>query len=101
MNKNDYLDSSKWSDGTLDQVYLATRLAFIQEYNQKSENIPIILDDVLVKFDEKRKRKTIETLIEYSKDHQIFIFSCDKNTKIIFEDLVQNQDKNFKYYELN
>jgi len=101
LNKNDYLDSQKWSDGTLDQVYLATRLAFIQEYNQKSENLPIILDDILVKFDVNRKRKTIETLIDYSKDHQLFVFSCDKNTKNIFEELVQNQDNNYKYFELN
>jgi uncharacterized protein YhaN len=101
INKKDYLDSTKWSDGTLDQVYLATRLAFIKEYNQKSENIPIILDDILVKFDINRKRKTIETLIDYSKDHQIFIFSCDKNTKEIFDDLVQNQENGYKYYNLN
>ncbi|MGM0641073.1 MAG: AAA family ATPase [Thermotogota bacterium] len=101
LNKDNYLDSQKWSDGTLDQVYLATRLAFIQEYNQKSENLPIILDDILVKFDVNRKRKTIETLIEYSKDHQLFVFSCDKNTKNLFEELVQNQDNNYKYFELN
>lgn len=101
INKKDYLDSTKWSDGTLDQVYLATRLAFIKEYNQKTENIPIILDDVLVKFDINRKRKTIETLIDYSKDHQIFIFSCDKHTKEIFDDLVQNQENDYKYYNLS
>ncbi|PWJ96459.1 uncharacterized protein YhaN [Oceanotoga teriensis] len=88
--KNIEKNKNKWSDGTLDQVYLSSRLAFIEEYNKKSSSLPVVLDDILIKFDLYRKRKALELLIEFSKNNQIFVFTCNKKTKEIFESLNNN-----------
>jgi uncharacterized protein YhaN len=90
-----------WSDGTLDQVFLSTRLAFIDEHNRNSETLPVFLDDILVKSDFNRKRKVLELLIEFSRNNQTFIFSNNKNTFETFKEiLTKNSLKNSKYFIL-
>ena len=67
---------SRWrSDGTIDQLYLALRLAVSQEL---TENSPIILDDALVRFDDRRMKAAIDLLKEESANRQIILFSCQR-----------------------
>lgn len=61
------------SDGTIDQLYLALRLAVAEELTPKA---PLVLDDVLVRFDDQRMRAAVEVLKEMAKDKQIICFSC-------------------------
>lgn len=61
------------SDGTMDQLYLALRLAVAEEL---TPNAPLVLDDVLVRFDDKRMRAAVKQLREMSKDKQIILFTC-------------------------
>ena len=75
-DKNSILDIDKeLSSGTRDQAYLATRLALIPAVAH-GKKPPIFLDDSLVFFDEDRRNKTFEILKDLSKEHQIFIFTC-------------------------
>ena len=67
---------SRWrSDGTVDQLYLALRLAVSQEL---MPGAPMILDDALVRVDEDRMKAALDLLKEESAERQIILFSCQK-----------------------
>ena len=61
------------SDGTVDQLYLALRLAVAEELTPR---IPLILDDVLVRFDDERMRSAVEILRELAQNRQVILFTC-------------------------
>ncbi len=68
------------SRGTAEQLYLAMRFAFIDEYVEHSEPVPVLMDDVLVNFDEKRSRAASEAIVEFSREHQILLLTCHEGT---------------------
>ena len=61
------------SDGTVDQLYLALRLAVAEELTPSA---PLILDDVLVRFDDKRMGAAVAILRDLAQNRQIILFSC-------------------------
>ncbi len=61
------------SDGTMDQLYLALRLAVAEELTPKA---PLILDDALVRFDDKRMQEAITILRELAENRQVILFTC-------------------------
>jgi len=64
------------SRGTVDQVYLAARLAILDLIAAK-ENPPFILDDTFVSFDDMgRKERAFKILESIAKDYQILYFTC-------------------------
>lgn len=68
------LHDALWrSDGTMDQLYLALRLAVAEEL---TPNAPLILDDALVRFDDQRMRCAVEILRELAQNRQIICFTC-------------------------
>jgi DNA repair exonuclease SbcCD ATPase subunit len=64
------------SDGTADQLYLSARLAVSLLVLPGDELCPIILDDALANFDDKRAKRALELLRELSKERQIIFFTC-------------------------
>lgn len=64
------------STGTHQQLFLALRLAYVLEYAQQSEPLPLVMDDVLVNVDEGRQRATLSALAEVGKDLQVIYFTC-------------------------
>jgi uncharacterized protein YhaN len=64
------------STGTREQLYLAIRLAYVLHYCEKNQPLPIVIDDVLVNFDEARTRQTLSALVEISKSAQVLFFTC-------------------------
>ena len=72
--QEDTLHDALWrSDGTVDQLYLALRLAVAEELTGKA---PLILDDVLVRFDDVRMRKAVAILRELARNRQVILFTC-------------------------
>lgn len=69
----DYLSS-----GTADQAYLSLRLALSNLLIESQEKLPIILDDALAQYDDKRTKTALQFLSEYSKNGQIIMFTCHK-----------------------
>ncbi len=69
------VDVSGLSDGTRDQLYLALRLAALEHHMRHSEPMPLIVDDVLVSFDDRRSRATLELLGELAQHTQILFFT--------------------------
>jgi uncharacterized protein YhaN len=67
------------SRGTKEQLYLAMRLGLIKEYEKRSESMPVIMDDILVNFDDKRNPLAIKALKEFAKARQVIILTCHRN----------------------
>lgn len=63
------------SDGTLDQLYLSLRLASLEKYLEQNEPLPVILDDLLVNFDDRRSAETLQVLGEFAQKTQVLFFT--------------------------
>lgn len=67
------------STGTREQLYLAIRLAYVQQYCQDSEPLPLIMDDILVNFDQQRAESTLDVLIELAGEVQVLFLTCHEH----------------------
>ena len=76
------------SDGTADQLYLALRLAGLEEYLDKNESIPFIVDDILIKFDDKRATAALQILAQLSSKTQIIFFTHHRHLVELAENCV-------------
>lgn len=63
------------SRGTLEQIYLALRLA-VGKVVTKEEPLPILLDEAFAMYDDDRLSQTLQTLSTLQ--NQIFLFTCQK-----------------------
>lgn len=83
------MDETLLSRGTQEQVYLILRLAHLEIF-QPSEPLPVLLDDVLVNFDQGRAARTVEALAGFSErtGTQILFFTCHSHIADLFEETV-------------
>jgi uncharacterized protein YhaN len=63
------------SEGTRDQLYLSLRLATLEKFLEKSEPMPFIVDDILIRFDDKRAKATLMVLAELAEKTQVLFFT--------------------------
>jgi uncharacterized protein YhaN len=63
------------SDGTRDQLYLALRLAGIEQHLRDREPAPLIIDDVLASFDDARAQATLHCLGQLAAKTQVLLFT--------------------------
>ena len=63
------------SDGTHDQLFLALRIASVENWNAHHEPMPFIVDDVLLSFDDDRARAALSVLAELSQSTQVIFFT--------------------------
>lgn len=63
------------SEGTRDQLYLALRLAALDRHLENHEPMPLILDDLLMTFDNARAGAILPQLAVLSKHTQVFLFT--------------------------
>jgi uncharacterized protein YhaN len=79
----DVLHSQQWrSDGTVDQLYLALRLAVAGEL---IPDAPLVLDDALVRFDDERLKAALQILSREAQDKQVILFTCQSREKDLLE----------------
>ncbi len=71
-------ESAFLSAGTFDQAYLSFRLALSDLIFENTESLPILLDDALTQYDDKRAETALKYLKEYSKNGQIIMFTCHR-----------------------
>lgn len=69
-----YVNANLLSVGTIDQLYLALRLAIANEVAK--EELPIILDEAFAYYDEERLENILSYLNNNFKENQIIIFTC-------------------------
>ena len=65
-----------WSAGAGGPGDLAIRLGLARQFGRHSEPLPVILDDVLVKFDPSRRQNVARVILEFALEQQVLLFSC-------------------------
>lgn len=84
---NDSFPIAQLSSGTREQLFLALRLAMIEELREKGVELPVILDDVFVNFDQDRTEAAVRTLIEFAETgQQILLFTCHQYLAEMFRE---------------
>ena len=63
------------SDGTRDQLFLALRLAAIEDHVATAPPLPFIGDDILQTFDDERARAAMQALLDLSAHVQVILLS--------------------------
>ena len=74
------------SGGTIDQIYLALRLAISDRLSSIENRMPLLLDDVLLQYDDSRAEAAIRYLMEKSRTEaqQMLFFTCQNRlTEIV------------------
>ena len=62
--------------GTCQQLYLALRIALLQQADNVGRSIPVFADDILVNFDAQRRRGAARALAELARTRQVVLFTC-------------------------
>ena len=83
-NNEKWLFASDLSRGTLDQLLVSIRLAFIENLSSKIA-LPILIDDGFVNFDSERKQIMLQLIKELSSKVQVIYFSLDDEPFTIAE----------------
>ncbi|MBI3979573.1 MAG: AAA family ATPase [Chloroflexi bacterium] len=76
------------STGTVEQVYLAARIA-IAGLLAQNRRPPLILDDPFVTFDPPRTRAVMELCRRLSTENQILLFTCDDVYRAIADQIIE------------
>lgn len=73
------------SDGTVDQLYFALRLAVADALTPEA---PLILDDAMVRFDDTRLASALTLLRKEAERKQVIVFTCQGREKRLLEGAV-------------
>ena len=66
------------SRGTREQLYLSLRFGLIEEFEKRSEPLPLVMDDIFVNFDESRNSQMLDKVLQFSKKRQVIVLTCHK-----------------------
>jgi uncharacterized protein YhaN len=64
------------SKGTVDQIYLALRLALVTSLSEEGERVPMLLDDPFANYDDVRLERALSLLVSLKEVPQILLFTC-------------------------
>ena len=86
-------NENELSRGTREQLYLAFRLGYVQNYGSDGTNykLPLIIDDAFVNFDKERLTNILNALKEFAKTNQVLFFTCHKE---YITNLIDTKDVN-------
>lgn len=74
------------STGTREQLFLAIRLAIIRRFRDEGLELPMVLDDVFVNFDQVRTEAAVDTILDFAEQgQQILLFTCHLHLAHLFE----------------
>ena len=73
------------SQGTVDQLYLAVRLAVCELALPAEAPSPLVLDDALTDFDDGRLALALDCLRDLAQERQILLFTCHGREKACLE----------------
>ncbi|WZP00861.1 AAA family ATPase [Isosphaeraceae bacterium EP7] len=69
------VDVAGMSDGTADQLYLSLRLASLEGQLNPREPLPLLVDDILIQFDDARAVAALRALAELATRTQVLMFT--------------------------
>ena len=64
--------------GTCQQLYLALRIALLECVEGVGNAVPVLADDILVNFDDERRKGAVRALSELAEKRQVILFTCHK-----------------------
>ncbi|GIX03363.1 MAG: hypothetical protein KatS3mg113_0369 [Planctomycetaceae bacterium] len=74
------------SGGTREQLFLAIRFAMVRSFARQGIELPMVLDDVAVNFDQERSEAAVETLLEFVQDgQQVLLFTSHLHFAQMFQ----------------
>lgn len=74
------------SGGTREQLFLAIRLAMVRSLARHRVELPMVLDDVTVNFDNERSEAAVETLMEFAKaGQQVLVLTSHRHFAQMFQ----------------
>ena len=77
------------SDGVRDQLFLAFRIASIENYCVSAEPLPFVADDLLIHFDDTRSAAALTLLAELGKTTQVLLFTHHRHVQEAAQSLAQ------------
>ena len=78
------------SRGTREQLYLALRFGLIEEFEKRSEPLPLVMDDIFVNFDENRNSQMLDKVLQFSQKRQAIVLTCHKGVFDAYSSLGAN-----------
>lgn len=79
------IDIEDLSGGTIDQLYFALRFSIINSI--KDNNLPLILDDCFIQYDNERLKNILKFISTLSDKKQILLFTCHHREREILDSL--------------
>lgn len=74
------------SGGTREQLFLAIRLAMVRAFARQGIELPMVLDDVTVNFDQERSEAAVRTLLDFVQDgQQVLVFTSHLHFAQMFQ----------------
>jgi uncharacterized protein YhaN len=84
---NSVVTDSQLSSGAQSLLYLAMRVAIMQQEATNGLSIPLLCDDPLIYMDDIRTRLALQMLKEASEGHQIIYFTCKTEIRELAEEM--------------
>jgi uncharacterized protein YhaN len=74
------------SRATAEQLFLALRLSYIDNLAGAHPSLPVLMDDVLVNFDDERRWAAARVIGEFAARRQVVYFTCHPATAAAFQE---------------
>ena len=85
-DKGDSRPAEQLSGGTREQLFLSIRLAMVKAFAKNGIDLPMVLDDVTVNFDQDRSEAAVETLLDFTRNgQQLLVFTSHLHYAKLFE----------------
>lgn len=72
--------TDRMSTGAAQQLYLALRVGLIEQLGDVGAELPVLMDDVVVNFDPKRRAGAAHAVAELASHRQVVFFTCHPET---------------------
>ena len=74
------------SGGTREQLFLAIRFALVREFSKRGVELPLVMDDLFVNFDQERTEAAADCLLEVAREgQQVLFFTCHEHIAQLFQ----------------
>lgn len=85
-DKGEARPAERLSGGTREQLFLSIRLAMVKAFAKNNIDLPMVLDDVTVNFDQDRSDAAVSTLLDFTSDgQQLLVFTSHLHYAQLFE----------------
>lgn len=74
-DKGTMVPTTGMSEGSCDQLYLAFRIALLEAYLERNAPVPLLVDDLLITFDDRRSVAALRVLAALGRQTQVIFFT--------------------------